>query len=103
MSLSLERIEGKDLPSMQPLPETFIQFACGANQINTDVPRADRNSLFTKYLLQYIAEPNIPIVNIFNNIEDAVYQNSNQRQRPLSMNGLEQYKQLCLNKTIIGT
>ncbi|CAF3670715.1 unnamed protein product, partial [Rotaria socialis] len=99
--LLLARAEGKGLSEMQPPPETFIQFACGANQASTVVLGANRNSLFTKHLLQNITEENIIISELFSRVRNAVYQESNHRQIPLSMDGLQQYKQVYLNKVII--
>ncbi len=98
----LARTGANGLSEMQPRPETFIQFACGANQTSTIVSGSNRNSLFTKHLLRNITEENVPISELFQRVRDAVDQESSQRQRPLSMDGLEKYRQVCLNKVIIG-
>jgi hypothetical protein len=68
----------------------FIQFSCAANQ-------AVNNDLFTKHLLKNIAQENIDVRDIFGDIADKVYRESNQQQKPLSMNGLGQHNQFYLN------
>jgi hypothetical protein len=68
----------------------FIQFACGANQ-------TVNNDLFFKHLLKNIAEENVSATDIFRRIADDVYQESNKRQRPLSITGLHQHLEVYIN------
>jgi hypothetical protein len=70
---------------------TFIQFACAANQ-------TDSNNLFAKHLLKNIAGKNEDIIDVFEVIVDDVYEESKKRQRPLSMNGLSDYRPVYLNQ-----
>lgn len=79
---------------MKPPSRTFIQFACAANQTVT-------NDLFTKHLLRNIAQENVNITDIFQRIANDVYQESKNRQRPLSMNGLSRHEQVYLNEVIV--
>jgi hypothetical protein len=75
---------------MNPSSGVFIQFSCAANQ-------AVSNDLFTKHLLKYIVQENVDVGDIFRDIADKVYRESNRRQKPLTMNGLQQYGQVYLN------
>ena len=84
---------------MHPRQGTFIQFSCGANQTSSVAMRTSRNSLFTKNLLRSVAEPNVPICEVFRRIADAVYQESNGQKRSLSIDGLRYHKQACLNES----
>ncbi|CAF4795014.1 unnamed protein product [Rotaria socialis] len=96
------KTNGKGLSEIQPPPGTFIQFACSANQTSLAVLGANRNSLYTKHLLQNITEENVPISDLFRRVRNAVHQESNQRQIPLSMDGLRQHKQASLNEVIVA-
>jgi hypothetical protein len=79
---------------MKPPSRTFIQFACAANQTVT-------NDLFTKHLLRHIAQENVNITDIFQRIANDVSQESKNKQRPLSMNGLSRHEQVYLNEVIV--
>lgn len=69
---------------------TFIQLSCAANQ-------ASDNNLFGKHLLETIAQENVEISAIFQDISNKVYTESNNQQRPFSMNGLQPGQQVYLN------
>jgi hypothetical protein len=101
-SLSLADVNIKGLHEMHPPDRTFIQFACDGSQTVSDVLETDRNSLFTKHLLKNIKKKNVDVTEIFRHIADAVYLESNAKQKPFSMNGLLQYKQVCLNEVLSG-
>jgi hypothetical protein len=75
---------------MEASDGTFIQFACAANQTVS-------NDLFTKHLLENIAQENVNVSDIFRRIADDVYRESNKRQRPWSMNRLSRHEQIYLN------
>lgn len=84
---------------MQPPRGTFIQFACNAGQTAIDGLETDRNGLFTKHLLKYIAKPNEDISNIFRAIRGGVYDESRGTQFPLSMDGIMKSGPVYLNET----
>ncbi len=69
---------------------TFIQFACAANQ-------SVSNDLFTKHLLKNIAQENVNVSTIFQEITNKVYRESNQQQRPFFTSGLHQNREVYLN------
>ncbi|UJR08049.1 hypothetical protein I4U23_012326 [Adineta vaga] len=85
--------ESKGLCEMKTMDGVLIQFACGINEI-------DRNHLFSKHLLKNIKQENIHIVDLFERIAYDVSQESNRRQRPLIMNGLQQTRDIYLNYVI---
>ncbi|CAM4930550.1 unnamed protein product [Rotaria socialis] len=91
---------GKSLDEIQPLPGSFIQFACDANQTVDDSGERDRNCLFTKHLLDNIGRKNVDVADIFLDISKNVYHESNRSQKPLSMNGLDRYGRVFLNEVI---
>ncbi|CAF3536292.1 unnamed protein product [Rotaria socialis] len=91
---------GKSLDEIQPLPGSFIQFACVANQTVDDSGERDRNCLFTKHLLDNIGRKNVDVADIFLDISKNVYHESNRSQKPLSMNGLDRYGRVFLNEVI---
>ena len=68
----------------------FIQFSCDKNQVVS-------NDIFTKHLLNSIAEENVQVVDVFQRIVHDVYDETHQKQRPLSINGLKQDHQIFLN------
>jgi len=86
----LANIDGNGLCEMETSNGVFIQFSCAANQ-------TANNDLFTKHLLKNIAQENVDVRDIFGDIAGKVYRESNQRQKPLSMNGLGQQNQFYLN------
>lgn len=88
---------------MRPLPETFIQYACAANQTDGIILESNHESLFTKHLLKNIIEENVPIAEMFQHVSEGVYRDSNRKQRPLSMNGLRTHCQVSLNEVVKGT
>jgi hypothetical protein len=100
-SLSLADVNIKGLHEMHPPGRTFIQFACDANQTVSNVLETDRNSLFTKHLLNNIKKENVDVTEIFRHIADAVYRESNAKQKPFSMNGLLRHEQVYLNEVIV--
>ncbi|CAF0830233.1 unnamed protein product [Adineta ricciae] len=83
--------------AMKALPRTFIQYACAPNQQDSVVPHRDRNDLYTKHLLNIITHENIQIADLFKRISQGVHRESNQKQKPLSMNGLGGYEQKVVN------
>lgn len=90
------------LHQMSPLKNTFIQFAWDANHIGNHDQDSDRNSLYTKYLLKNIKKPNVNIGNMFQQIADEVQQKSNAKQKPLSMNGLDEHQRVCFYEVFVG-
>lgn len=76
---------------------TFIQYACAPNQQDSVVSNRGRNDLYTKHLMNNITHENIRIVDLFKRISQGVHRESNQKQKPLSMNGLGGYGQKVLN------
>jgi hypothetical protein len=97
---SLAAIEGKGLSEIKPPAGAFIQFACAANQTIKDALESDRNSLFTKHLLKNITRENVDFTDIFRDITDDVYKESIHKQRPLSMNGFQEHRQIYFNEVI---
>jgi hypothetical protein len=83
-------IKGNGLHKIDAPAGSFIQFACDANQTAND-------DLFIKHLLKNIAQENVDIIDLFGRIADDVYRESNTRQRPLSMIGVHEHKQVYLN------
>jgi hypothetical protein len=75
---------------MKPPKGAFIQFSCAANQ-------AMNNDLFVKHLLENIAQGNVEMNEVFQDIINKVYRDSNRQQRPLSMNGLQKDQRVYLN------
>ncbi|CAF4570078.1 unnamed protein product [Rotaria sp. Silwood2] len=59
----------------------LIAFACAPGTLVDDGPK-DKNSLFMKYLLEYIATPNEDIVNILRDVTNGVMKDSNDKQIP---------------------
>lgn len=81
-------VEGKGMHMIDPPAGTFIQFACGVDRIAGDGLETDRNDLFTKHLLEHIANPNEDIVQIFQGIAADVFSESKGKRKPLGINGL---------------
>ncbi|CAF1622807.1 unnamed protein product [Rotaria magnacalcarata] len=96
-------VKSAGLQKISPSPGVFVQFACDPNQMAGRTSQAERNSLFTKYLLRHITTQNVHLVEIIQRIEGDVYQESNQKQKPISMNGLGQNQQIYLNGKIKNT
>jgi len=88
---------------MHPSDETLIQFACAAGQTVSNNRKRKRGNLFTKHLLRNIARENVCITDIFQQIVDDVFWESNEKQQPLSMNGLYQHGEVCLYEMPDGT
>ena len=88
------------MDEIQPLPGSFIQFACGTNQTADGSGEGDRNCLFTKHLLDNIARKNVDVADVFLDISNNVYRDSNHAQKPTSMNGLDRYGRVFLNEVI---
>ncbi len=86
----LANVGRNGLCEMKPSNGVFIQFSCAANQ-------AVNNDLFTKHLLKNIVQENVDVGDIFRDIADKVYRESNQRQKPLTMSGLQQHRQVYLH------
>lgn len=68
----------------------FVQFSCAAGQTTAD-------DLFFKHLLKNIAQENVELTEMFNRVSNDVSRESNNKQRPLSINGLPKTKQIILN------
>lgn len=81
---------GNGLCQMMAPKGAFIQFSCAANQ-------TVNNDLFTKHLLRNIAEENVELNEIFEKTVNKVYEESNQRQRPLCINEIKHHQQVYLN------
>lgn len=92
--------DGKGLLEIQRRSGVFIQLACAVNQTVSVIRNTDRNCLFAKHLLNNITEENVNIIDIFRSITCDVYRESNLLQRPLSINGLQDPKQVYLRKVI---
>lgn len=69
----------------------FIQFACSAGETVND-------DLFIRHLLRNIAQENLPVTALFQQIADKVYSQRNDTQRPLSIDGLSNGRSIYLNK-----
>jgi hypothetical protein len=102
VSVSLVGVNSKGLHKIHPPDRTFIQFACDSDQTVNGILETDRNSLFTKHLLKNITKKNVDVTEIFRCISDDVYRESNQKQKPLSMNGLHQLREIYLNAVIVS-
>jgi uncharacterized caspase-like protein len=87
---------------MGPSPGVFIQFACDPNQMVGKSSGEERNSLFTKHLLRHITEKGLNLAELFQRIEDDVYQASNQKQKPISIDGLDKKQQIYLIEPVKG-
>ena len=85
---------GNGLYEMKAPSGAFIQFACAPNQ-------TVNNNLFTKHLLRSLIQENVHITDIFQEIANKVYQESNRQQKPFSMNGLHQHKEVYLNGKLL--
>ncbi|CAF1684801.1 unnamed protein product, partial [Adineta ricciae] len=83
-------VNNKGLAEIVRTEGAFIQFSCDKNQVAS-------NNLFTKHLLKNLAEENVQVVDIFQRIVHDVYDETHQKQRPLSINGLKQDHQIFLN------
>jgi hypothetical protein len=75
---------------------TFIQFSCAANETADD-------DLFIKHLLENIAEKNVGVTDIFRRIADNVCLERYKRHRPLCIDGLSKYGDICLNQVTNST
>jgi len=96
---SLANTEGKGLHSMEPPSGTFIQFACGPNRTASDGLETERNGLFTKHLLRHIASPNKEITQVCRDIAYDVFEESNEIQKPLSIDGILKSRHIYLNES----
>ncbi|CAF1077291.1 unnamed protein product [Adineta ricciae] len=81
--------------------ETIVQFACDVDQMVNVITHNDRNTLYTKILLQYMAKQYVHVKDIFKYIENDVYQQTNRQQRPSSANRLSKGLQVFLNYGIV--
>lgn len=99
--ICLAEQDNKGLHEVKPSSGVFIQFSCGANQTTENIAENNRNCLFTKHLLKNIAMENTDVSDIFSRISNDVFRESKQKQRPLSMNGLNQKRKVYLNEVII--
>lgn len=73
---------------------TLVAFSASFNQTSDDGNRG--NGLYTQYLLQHLATPNITLSTMFNKVRHNVYKASNGKQHPKEENGLLQ--DVYLNK-----
>jgi len=64
----------------------FIAFA--ADEGTADDNPAERNGLFTKHLLNVVQEPGLKLAEVFDQVRDRVYRESNARQTPFSYSGV---------------
>ncbi|CAF1105336.1 unnamed protein product [Adineta ricciae] len=81
----------ENLPRLTKIDGLFIQCACGTNE-------STRNNLFTKHLLNNVQEENVSIRDLFRQITKDVEKESNNKQRPLVLNGLRRHDDICLNE-----
>ncbi|CAF1005298.1 unnamed protein product [Adineta steineri] len=86
--------ESKGLREMKLTNGALIQFACAPNQTAP-------GELYSKHLLKNITKRKATIENIFHSIMNDVYEESNQTQKPLTINGLHKHGETNLNKQII--
>ena len=93
-------VEGKGLHEIRPPAGTYIQFACEADRTASDGLETDRNGLFTKHLLKHITNPNEDMIQIFQGIAADVYDESGEKQKPLSINGLMRRGHIYLNESV---
>ena len=103
LSASVADVKSTDLQQIHPPNNTFIQFACDGSQVRDDVRETDRINLYTKHLLKNIIKKNVDVREMFRQITDDVYRESNEKQKPLSMNGLREYPNVYFNEVLIGT
>ncbi|CAF3499102.1 unnamed protein product [Rotaria socialis] len=61
---------------------SIIQFACAPGELTADGYDQGRNGLYTKYLLQHIAQPKTEINLIFRRITRDIYKESKANQKP---------------------
>lgn len=89
-SFSLVKVGGNGLCQLKAPKGTFIQFSGAVNQ-------AVNNDLFTRHLLTNITEENVELNDIFQEIGNKVYHESNQRQKPFFASGISQNDSVYLN------
>ncbi|CAF2955247.1 unnamed protein product [Rotaria sp. Silwood2] len=92
---------GSGFHVIDPLDGTFVLFSCAISQIASDILETGQHSIFTKYLLKHIANPNEHIVQIFQGTAADVFEESNGVQKPLCMNGLLRRGHIYLNDPTI--
>lgn len=96
-------IKGNGLLKIRPRPGMFMQFACAVNEMISIVGDTGRNCLFAKHLLRNITKKNVDIAEVFRHISDDVYEESKHKQKPLSVNGLNEFNKVYLNEVTSGT
>lgn len=94
--VSLDADRSCDAYQMKALPRTFIHFACEPSQTASE-------NLFIKHLLGNLSRQHMDIRDVFQYISDKVYQESNGRQRPLSISDLSGVGETFLNPIDFGT
>ena len=62
----------------------------------------DHHNLFTKSLLENIAENDIHVADMFRKVAAMVWRESDGTQRPVTMNKLEQFRPVYLNEDRFG-
>ncbi|CAF3419282.1 unnamed protein product [Rotaria socialis] len=76
-----------DLPSKDLNTDAVIAFACNPGSASIE-KKEERNSLFTKHILQYITKPDEDILTIFDDVKKAVTDHSKSRQTPIIISTL---------------
>ncbi|UJR16626.1 hypothetical protein I4U23_003526 [Adineta vaga] len=94
---SKEALKSRGIRKINLPGETIIQFACDFDQTSNDIISNERNTLYTKALLQHTTREFVHVNDIFKSIENDVYQQSNRQQRPVSVNRLSEGLQVFLN------
>lgn len=89
------------LQKMNSPINTFITFACDENQRGSDNRETDRNSLYTNSLLKYVNKKNVDIGELLLQIADEVRRTSREKQQPILMNGLREYRNVYLNEETV--
>ena len=96
-------LKGINIYNADSSVEAFIQFICSNNQIQGDDHRMHSNNLFSNHLFDNITAENITVIEIFKQIEDIVYRESDRKQRPLIINQLQQHQEIYFNQVITCT
>ncbi|UJR16915.1 hypothetical protein I4U23_003813 [Adineta vaga] len=88
--------QNKGLQTMTVPDETFIQFSCAAHQFIDNKRKKTQDNLFAKHLCENIVLADVSIPDMFEKIVKGVIRQSKGQQQPLSINGLHEYKHVCL-------
>ncbi|CAF1281084.1 unnamed protein product [Adineta steineri] len=93
-----ESSNSNDLSGMRAVADSFISFACDANEVAFDESTNGRNSIFISHLLQHIGQPNLTIDEIMSDVCGGVMKETNDNQCPFRVSALR--RKVYLNEQI---